>query len=241
MRKRTTTTTKRGKLNSEQWLLELARKHAFDGALQHPTSQCVSEEFRGQYAKNPDRFRLSDARVEHVVGCGYCFPRLLDLRSQNAVRKTVRWRTAIMAVACAACLATGMTFMLFWYAWPARVQNSRPSAERPVEQAEVTREIDLSGYERTRGLGDTEMMSLPVAIVHLKLILPRPSPTGHYKVAVSAADKLIASGEGAATGPDISRMLIVTLDLRNAASGSYVLSTEGEQDGGAYYYPLTLR
>jgi hypothetical protein len=158
-----------------------------------------------------------------------------------------RRRSILGAVAMAACLLVGIVV------WRAPFSRHRPdmvapSAERPVEEAEVTREIDLSGYATaTRGVGDRdvelEAVSLPRAIVHLNIILPRLSPTGHYKAAVSvdrAGAKTIARGEGIATGSNLATTMSVTFDLRNASPGSYVLSTEGEQDGGTYYYPLKI-
>jgi hypothetical protein len=106
----------------------------------------------------------------------------------------------------------------------------------------------MSGYATaTRGVGDhdvqLEAVSLPAAIVHLKIILPKLSPAGHYKVVVSAdraRAKTVARGEGNAVASTLSTTLSVTLDLRNAPLGSYVLSTEGEQEADTYYCPLKL-
>jgi hypothetical protein len=158
-----------------------------------------------------------------------------------------RRRSILGAVAMAACLLVGIALGRAPFSGH-RPNLATPSSERPVEQAAVTREIDLSGYTTTtRGVGDNdvelEAASLPRAIVDLRIILPRLSPTGHYKVAVSAdraGEKTVAGGEGTATGRNLSTTLSVTLDLRNLPPGSYVLSTEGEQDTGDYYYPLKL-
>lgn len=112
----------------------------------------------------------------------------------------------------------------------------------------MSRELDLSGYGTTRGVGSDavhlQAVSLPIALVHLKIILPRLSPSGHYKIAVSAdraGNDTVASGEGIATGSDPSTTLNVTLDLRKAPRGLYFLSTEQDEAGGAYYYPLKLQ
>jgi len=155
-------------------------------------------------------------------------------------------RIALIAAGCTAGLLVGIGL------WSAPYSGHRPgitrqSAQHPVEQAYVTREIDLSRYDTTRGVGsdavEPEPVSLPTSIVHLKITLPFLSPPGHYKVAVAAnltEDKNVATGDGTAMGSDPSGMLLsVTLDLRKARPGSYVLSTESEQDGRACY-PLKL-
>jgi hypothetical protein len=84
---------------------------------------------------------------------------------------------------------------------------------------------------------------LPAAVVNLQLILPRLSDPGKYTLAVFVDENstdLVARGGGLATGADPRTILAVTLDLRAAKPGMYVLSTAREGDGGPYYYPLRI-
>jgi hypothetical protein len=66
-------------------------------------------------------------------------------------------------------------------------------------------------------------VSLPASRVWVTVILPRFSEPGLYLLAISRDP---AGGE---------------LDLRNAAAGSYFLSTTHEQDQTSYYYPLQIK
>jgi hypothetical protein len=222
---------------------DLLRKYFLEGNPRDDRRDCPDEATLKGIAEN--RLPLNHPARLHLETCSPCFAEFRGFKIEAQDRE--RRRSILGAVAIAACLVVGILL------WKAPFSGYRraiatPSAEHPVEKAEVTREIDLSGYAATtRGVGEDnvelEAASLPRAIVHLEIILPALSPTGHYKVAVSAdgaGGKTVATSEGTATGSNLSSRLSVTLDLRNAPAGSYVLSTEGEQDAGAYYYPLKL-
>jgi hypothetical protein len=155
-------------------------------------------------------------------------------------------RLWVMMSTAAACLVLGL---IVWrspllHVGPTVCVGNEP---RALEQAEVTRELDLSNYVTTRGVGDDAVqlkaVSLPTALVHVDLILPRLSEAGSYTVAVSTdrrGSNIVAVGKAVAVGSDPRTTLGVTLDLRKAVAGLYFLSTEREADGGAYYYPLKV-
>jgi len=205
---------------------------------------CPEEAVLQAIAEN--RLPLNHPARLHLELCSPCFAEFRGFKMEAQDRK--RRRSIFRAMGFAACSIVGIVLwrvVPFSQLWPAVTVRS---VKHPVEQAEVTRDIDLSGYVTTRGAGDNAVplkaVSLPTALVHLELLLPRLSPAGHYSVAVSsdrAGDNTIARGQGIATGADPSTTLTVTLDLRNAPPGSYFLSTECDQEAGAYYYPLTLR
>ena len=178
----------------------------------------------------------------HLESCSPCFAEFRSFKIEAQDRRRRRW--IIGALAIATCL---LVCIVFWKARSLGHQSleAQQSAQPSAEAGGVTREIDLSRYEATRGVGDTAVqlgaVSLPRAIVHLKLVLPLLSPPGHYKVAVSTdrgGDKTIANSEGTVAG---SKMLSVTLDLRKAPRGAYFLSTKRDEDSENYYCPVNLQ
>ncbi len=109
----------------------------------------------------------------------------------------------------------------------------------------VRRTLDLSDYGTYRGeqAPSVPVLSLPAALVKLTLILPRFSDPGNYFVVVApdrSRRNRIASAKAVAIGADPRTLLTVTLDLRNAEPGKYVLATEREGEGGPYFYPLIV-
>jgi len=173
------------------------------------------------------------------VKCAYCFPKLLDLRAQNAVRKTVRFRIAIMALACALCLAAGIALTRLWYASPRRIQNPIVAAVN----------LDLSDYGTSRGAGidgssNQSSLALPPLRLDLTVILPRFSDPGTYSISISAqrqaAQNLVCAQTTAISEGD-KIVLRVPLDLSTVRTGSYFLSTERQGDHGPYYYPIQIK
>lgn len=114
----------------------------------------------------------------------------------------------------------------------------------------VNASVDLFNAVTARGTGGDEPtplqqpVSLPSSIVHLSVTLPRFSQTGPYEVLVSQ-DRLgkegVAHGSGSAVETDGKVSLMVTLDLRNTAPGTYFLATVRGSDNGTYYYPLKVK
>ena len=113
--------------------------------------------------------------------------------------------------------------------------------------AAMDRTIDLYNYGTPRGGSEPnplKAVSLPSALVHLRLILPRFSDPGSYVVAVSkdrAGTAIAARGSGKTEADGPRLFLDVPLDLRGASAGSYFLATVRESDNGTYYYPLNVQ
>jgi hypothetical protein len=206
---------------------DLIRKYFLEANPREDRRGCPDEDTLKAIAEK--RLPLNHPARLHLASCSPCF---VEFRALKMAAEDRRRRVIGALVGLAACLLVGVVLWTVLF---------------PQRSAEVTREIDLSSYVTARGVGeDTQPLdiSLPTAIVHLKIVLPRLSPAGHYKVAVSsdrAGDNTVARGDGIATGSDPSTTLNVTLDLRKASRGSYFLSTEREQDAGAYRYPLKLQ
>ena len=198
--------------------------------------------FLRRYAGAPRKFSLSDPRVEHVSSCDYCLHKFLDIRA--AQRQGVNSRAFFLgnrfsaaAAAGFVCLLIGLLMVKPWY--------SRSSRSITTQSVMVRRTLDLSDYGTYRGeqAPSVPVLSLPAALVKLQLILPRFSDPGNYFVVVApdrSRRNRIAGAKAVATGADPRTLLNVTLDLRNAAPGNYVLATEREGEGGPYFYPLIV-
>jgi hypothetical protein len=84
---------------------------------------------------------------------------------------------------------------------------------------------------------------LPAARVDLTLILPPFSESGLYSIAIARdreGHQSVASARAIAVVEHQQTRLTVPLDLSAAPPGDYVLSTEHDGDGGAYYYSLRI-
>ena len=112
----------------------------------------------------------------------------------------------------------------------------------------VDANVDLFNAPTLRGVGDDaaplQEVSLPAAVVHLSVTLPRFSQSGRYEVVVSqdrGGSQLVAKGFGTAVDINGKVGIDVTLDLRSAKAGSYFLATVRGSDNGTYYYPLQVK
>ena len=164
----------------------------------------------------------------------------------TAAQGTKRWRVTAVPLAWAASLAVMCSGGYF----ASRHYHSAnaPAAEVASSQP-VDAKVDLFNSGTLRGAGDDttplQEVSLPAAIVHLSVVLPRFSETGSYKVDVSTdktGSQIVASGTGNAVEGDGDKVALnVTLDLRGARPGAYFLATVRGTDNGTYYYPLKIK
>jgi hypothetical protein len=178
---------------------------------------------------------LSDTRVKHVIDCDHCLPKLFDLRSQIAARSKSRLRYGMVTTACAACLLVG--FLL--------AQLAPWRAARPKSTAIASLSIDLRSYGTYRGSSqdDQPPFLLPPARVDLTLILPPFSESGLYSISIARdreGHQSVAYARAIAVVENQQTRLTVPLDLSAAPPGDYVLSTEHDGDGGAYYYTVRI-
>ena len=209
------------------------------------TAACVDESFLDSFARSASNLSLADPRVEHVTSCSFCIRRFLEIRKEQrefqqrrpAMVRRKPW--VLVAAAAAVCLIVVLTCAILF-----REMSHGSQAQQQI--VTVQRTVDLSDYGTYRG-GDQPRrlppVSLPAAVVNLQLILPRLSDPGKYTLAIFVNENstdAVARVGGLATGADPRTVLAVTLDLRAAKPGMYVLSTEREGDGGPYYYPLRI-
>jgi hypothetical protein len=85
---------------------------------------------------------------------------------------------------------------------------------------------------------------VPPARIDLTLILPPFSEAGLYSISIARdreGHQSVAYARAIAVVENHQTRLTVPLDLSAAPPGDYVLSTEHDGDGGAYYYSLRIR
>jgi len=181
-----------------------------------------------------------------VTSCNHCLPRLFELRpSTKAARPSLRRATAIAAL-CGVCLIAGFLGARYWNSQHAR-QIGNQAASPQQAAVVVDKTLDLTNYGTYRGLGaqpSRPLLNLPAALLHLNLILPRFSETGPYTIIVVAGREgttRIAYATGNATLVGNQTKLTVTLDLRRAKPGGYVLLTELNGQDDWYSYPLRIQ
>ena len=234
----------KGNTNPEQWFVEQLRAYTQRQPRSARTPECPDDSFLREYAARPRSFSLSDPRVLHVISCGHCLPALLDFRATVVVRRPSPARIAAIAALCAVCLVVGFVIAKYWNRQPAIVSNP-PAAQQA--SAVLDRTLDLTNYGTLRGAEEQPPkppLNLPAALLHVNLILPRFSETGPYTIIVVAGREgsdRIAYSTGNASIVGNQTMLTVTLDLRRAKAGSYVLLTELSGQDDWYSYPLRIQ
>ena len=201
------------------------------------TPECVDDAFLKSYAERPTDVSLSDRRVDHVTSCNYCLGRLLQFRATRPARASLSFRYAAVAALGLACLLVGFVVANAW--------NRNHPAVVQVRSAEIHRTLDLSQYGTYRGdqPPSNPPLHLPAALVNLELVLPRLSQPGAYSIMV-ASDKnglnRVACATGTAVGGDPRTVVTVSLDLRSATPGKYILSTQLQGEDAPYTYPLQI-
>lgn len=234
----------KGNTNPEQWFVEQLRTYTQRQPRSARTPECPDDSFLREYAAKPGSFPLSDTRVQHVTSCGHCLPALLQFRSAAAAPRLGLARLTAIAALCAACLIVGFVVAKYWN------RQNFPASNPPAGQqasAAIDRTLDLTNYGTFRGAEQQPPkppLNLPAALLHVNLILPRFSEAGPYTIIVVAGREgtnRIAYATGTANMVSNQTKLTVTLDLRRAKPGSYVLLTELSGQDDWYSYPLRIQ
>ena len=223
----------------DAWVTRQHQERVLDGRTA-PVGPCPDEAFLESVARQSKQIALSDPRVDHAANCPVCMRRLLELRSQHQSRR----RRLVFTAAVGCCLLIVAAFVVV--SW--RGTNTPHSADN---MAAIPETIDLSNAGTLRGLPSNsaepsplQSVSLPAALVKVKIILPRYSRPGQYTVAVTRDQTVndpLAHGNATSIGNGDREEVSVDLDLRNSKPGAYFLSTTHEQDQASYYYPLQIK
>ena len=190
-----------------------------------------------------DRLPASHPARLHLASCSECFAEFRGFRGDWEQARRKRRRIIGWAVAASLIVASGA----IW-----EYQHQRAERDTVVQVATtsvpVDAQVDLFNAGTFRGGDDgtneLQQVSLPAAIVHLSVTLPRFSETGPYEVLVSrdkAGSQVVAKGSGDAEENEGKVRVKLTLDLRTVKAGEYFLATVRGADNGMYYYPLRIQ
>jgi hypothetical protein len=178
----------------------------------------------------------------HLASCSECFAEYRGYRIawQDAHKK--RSRLARWAIAAGLIVACGGSFWAVEHHLAQRDAPQQLASARPVDAS-----VDLLDAGTVRGADDDatpiQQVSLPAAVVHISVTLPRFSQVGHYEIRVSkdkAGSDVVAQGGGEGVDNAGKTVVNVALDLRTAKPGMYFLATVRGADNGVYYYPLKI-
>jgi hypothetical protein len=223
----------------DAWVTRQYQERVLD-ARTAPVGPCPDETFLESVARQSKQIALSDPRVDHAANCPVCMRRLLELRSRHQSRR----RRLVVTAAVGCCLLIVASFVVV--GWHGK------NTPHPIDNmAAIPETIDLSNAGTLRSLSSNsaepsplQSVSLPAALVRVKIILPRFSRPGQYTVAVTRDQTVndpLAHGNAAANGGGDQEEVFVDLDLRQSRPGAYFLSTTHEQDQASYYYPLQIK
>ena len=131
--------------------------------------------------------KLSDSHPVrlHLAACSECYAEFRGYqveheRAVKARRQALRWSTAASLI-----LVCGLGEWAYLHRRPPQNRSALVAVSNIPRDAQV----DLFNSGTLRGAGDEtnelQEVSLPAAIVHLSVVLPRFSEAGRYKVDVS--------------------------------------------------------
>lgn len=174
----------------------------------------------------------------HLASCSPCFAEFRELKQAKQGPGAVSRRGKLFTFgAIAACLA----LLLGGFA----LNRFRASKMKPV-LAPIARTVDLYNVGTFRGLEPNKLADspvLPTRFVKLRVVLPRFSGPGRYRVGI-AQDKsgknLVAEASAGAVTDGDRQVVTVLLDLRSVPLGVYLLSTTHDDDQASYYYPVKI-
>jgi hypothetical protein len=167
----------------------------------------------------------------------------VEVTPSNSARVPKAFRAVSLALAASLIVMCSGGYVAFRHYHSAVAPSVQVASAQPVSAT-----VDLFNSGTLRGADDDtaplQEVSLPAAIVHLSVVLPRFSEVGSYNVNVSkdkTGGQIVATGAGKAVERDGGKVSVnVTLDLRAAKPGAYFLATVRGTDNGTYYYPLKI-
>lgn len=217
----------------EKWIAQRHQERVLAGETT-VAGPCPDESFLEDLSRRSRSIAFSDPRVEHAATCPTCMNRLLALRGGHHSRR----QKLVFATAIAVCVIIAAIVTITRYEIGNRSQITNTAA--------IPETVNLwdTGAFRGQQPGPLQSVSLPAALVRVKIILPRFTPPGRYVVAVThdpSGNGVLAEAVASATSSGNQETLVADLDLRRAKAGRYYLSTTHEQDQAAYYYPLEIR
>ena len=173
----------------------------------------------------------------HLASCSPCFGEYQQLKDVHRASR-LNSKKIVLLAALAACVLFGVVGL--------RLLTQNASAPIATITSPLVRTIDLYNVGTVRGVEPgriADSVFLPTSAVKLRLILPRFSQPGPYRIAVvrdKSGKTILAEGSGATVADGPRQVVTVMLNLRSAPSGSYLLSTTHGDDEASYYYPVKV-
>ena len=173
----------------------------------------------------------------HLASCSPCFGEFQQLKKVHRA-SLLKFKKRLLVAALAACFLFGAVGF--------RLLTRNASAPIATIASPLVRTIDLYNVGTVRGVEPgriADSVLLPGAAVKLRLILPRFSQPGPYRVGVvrdKSGKTVLAEGTGTSVADGPRQVVTVMLNLRSAPSGSYLLSTTHGDDEASYYYPVKV-
>ncbi len=174
----------------------------------------------------------------HLASCSPCFGEFQQLKEAHRASGQKFKRKVVLAAALAACFLFGVVGL--------RLITQNASAPVTTISSPLVRTIDLYNVGTFRGVEPNRIVDsvlLPAASVKLRLILPRFSQLGPYRIGVvrdKSGKLVLAEGIGAAVADGPRQVVTVMLNLRSAPPGLYFLATTHGNDEASYYYPVKV-
>jgi len=207
---------------------------------------CFDHETLVAFVETPGKLDLEDPKYLHVFQCAECTRELMELRrlreerlsQARRSRSSRTWQFATLAAAVVLVAAIGFV------GWRYRSGRSTETASN-LGAVPINLDLSAAGISRDAGEQGTETLAtLPARRVDLHLVLPFYSPGGRYRVTITR-DRTLRHPEAEAWAPAVvsgsHAELTVPLDLLHLSTGTYFLGTLREDDGGPYFYQVTIQ
>lgn len=217
----------------EKWIAQRHQERVLAGETT-VDGPCPDESFLEDLSRRSRSIVLSDPRVDHAATCPICMNQLLALRREHHSRR----QKLVFATAVAVCVIIAAIVTI--------TRHEMGNRSSPTNTTPIAETVNLwdAGAFRGQQPGSLQAVSLPAALVRVRIILPRFSLPGRYAVAVThdpSGNGVVAEAAATATSSGNQETIVADLDLRRAKAGRYYLSTTHERDEAAYYYPLEIR
>lgn len=220
-----------------------------------PEDSDIIEKFFQEANPNPERKGCPDSETlkrlaentlpvghparSHLAECSPCYREFLKLNQDHrASRLKVVQNRLRVAAALAACVGLGAVGLHYI--------SKKLSVPVTTNISSLVRTIDLYNVGTLRGTEPNRIdnsILLPAAPLKLRVILPRFSQSGHYRVGIvpdRSGRPILAEGFGPAVIDGPRQVVTVMLNLTSAPPGLYFLLTTRGNDDASYYYPVKI-
>ena len=173
----------------------------------------------------------------HLASCSPCFGEFQQLKFIHRASRLKLKKNLILGALAAS---------FFFGAIGFRLLTRNASAPIATISSSLVRTINLYDVGTVRGVEPgriADSVLLPATAVKLRLILPRFSQPGLYRIGVvrdKSGKAVVAEGTNITVADGPRQVVTVMLNLRSVSSGLYLLTTTHGVDEASYYYPVKV-